>query len=282
MEYPTLTGKEEPAVAAQARNDNNVVHLAIPPASARRKAAAKAPAQSASTAAEYFQRIELYAHKIRQTKNIDNIIETLEEALRETRALHTTNEMAAARQQVALAEQRIERLKSELELVTRLVREDQLTRALNRRGLEDALKREVARAARSDTPLCVAMIDIDNFKHLNDTHGHQAGDKVLVHLVEIIQDTLRTNDLIGRYGGEEFLVLLPGSPLEAACEVMQRLQTQMAQKPIVWENLELCVTFSVGVATLRPAEIAPALIGRADKAMYEAKRKGKNCVVTAA
>ena len=239
-------------MAAQARNDNNVVHLAIPPASARRKAAAKAPAQSASTAAEYFQRIELYAHKIRQTKNIDNIIETLEEALRETRALHTTNEMAAARQQVALAEQRIERLKSELELVTRLVREDQLTRALNRRGLEDALKREVARATRSDTPLCVAMIDIDNFKHLNDTHGHQAGDKVLVHLVEIIQDTLRTNDLIGRYGGEEFLVLLPGSPLEAACEVMQRLQTQLAQKPIVWENQELHVTFSVGVATLRP------------------------------
>jgi diguanylate cyclase len=282
MEYPTLTGKEEPAVAAQARNDNNVVHLAIPPASARRKAATKAPAQSASTTAEYFQRIELYAHKIRQTKNIDNIIETLEEALRETRALHTTNEMAAARQQVALAEQRIERLKSELELVTRLVREDQLTRALNRRGLEDALKREVARAARSDTPLSVAMIDIDNFKHLNDTHGHQAGDKVLVHLVEIIQDTLRTNDLIGRYGGEEFLVLLPGSPLEAACEVMQRLQTQLAQKPIVWENLELFVTFSVGVATLLPAEIASALIGRADKAMYEAKRKGKNCVVTAA
>jgi diguanylate cyclase len=126
------------------------------------------------------------------------------------------------------------------------------------------------------------MIDIDNFKHLNDTHGHQAGDKVLVHLVEIIQDTLRTNDLIGRYGGEEFLVLLPGSPLEAACEVMQRLQTQLAQKPIVWENLELFVTFSVGVATLLPAEIASALIGRADKAMYEAKRKGKNCVVTAA
>ena len=282
MESHTLTGKEEPAVAAQARNDNNVVHLAIPTAPARRKAGGKAPAQSPSTAAEYFQRIELYAHKIRQTKDIDNIIETLEEALRETRALHTTNEMAAARQQVALAEQRIERLKSELELVTRLVREDQLTRALNRRGLEDALKREVARATRSDTPLCVAMIDIDNFKHLNDTHGHQAGDKVLVHLVEIIQDTLRTNDLIGRYGGEEFLVLLPGSPLEAACEVMQRLQTQMAQKPIVWENLELRVTFSVGVAALRPAEIEPAFIGRADKAMYEAKRKGKNCVVTAA
>ena len=190
--------------------------------------------------------------------------------------------MAAARQQVAHAEERIERLKSELELVTRLVREDQLTRALNRRGLEDALKLEVARAARTSTPLCIAMIDIDNFKNLNDTHGHQAGDRVLVHLVDSIQDTLRTNDLIGRYGGEEFLVLLPGSPLDAACEVMQRLQSQLAQKPIVWENQELRVTFSVGVAALRPAETEPALIGRADKAMYEAKRNGKNCVVSAA
>ena len=273
---------EEVAVAAQANSDN-VVHLAIPPASTRRKVASKSPGPIMSApAAEYFQRIEVYAHKIRQTKNIDNIIETLEEALRETRALHTTNEMAAARQQVALAEQRIERLKSELELVTRLVREDQLTRALNRRGLEDALKREVARAARTETPLCVAMIDIDNFKNLNDTHGHLAGDRVLVHLVEIIQDTLRTNDLIGRYGGEEFLLLLPSSPLEAACEVMQRLQNQLAQKPIVWENQELRVTFSVGVAALRPEEIELDLINRADKAMYEAKRKGKNCVVIAA
>ena len=270
-------------MAAQPRK-SNVVHLAIPPASVGSKTAAKSPVPSSSVApaAEYFQRIELYAQKIRQTKNIHNIIETLEEALRETRALHTTNEMAAARQQVAHAEQRIERLKSELELVTRLVREDQLTCALNRRGLDDALKRELARATRTDTPLCVAMLDIDNFKSLNDTHGHQAGDRVLIHLVNIIQDTLRTNDLVGRYGGEEFLVLLPGSPLDAACEIMQRLQNQLAQKPIVWENQQLCVTFSVGVAALRPAEIEPALIGRADKAMYEAKRNGKNCVVFAA
>jgi len=280
-----MAGEEERVMAAQAKNDN-IVHLAIPQASAGRKAARKSPGPSTSAAtpaaAEYFQRIELYAQKIRQTKNIHSIIETLEEALLETRALHTANEMAVARQQVAHAEQRIERLKGELELVSRLVREDQLTRALNRRGLEDALKLEVARAARTDSPLCIAMIDIDNFKSLNDAHGHQAGDKVLVHLVDIIQDTLRTNDLIGRYGGEEFLVLLPGSPLEAACEVMQRLQSQLAQKPVVWENQELRVTFSVGVATLRPAETEPALIGRADKALYQAKSNGKNCVVTAA
>lgn len=269
-------------MTAQAKT--NVVRLPSPKAPVRRRGVGKSTRKStiAAPAADYFQRIELYAEKIRNTKNIHNIIDTLEEALRETRALHSANEMAVARQQVAHAEQRIERLKGELELVTRLVREDQLTLALNRRGLDHALRLEVARATRADTPLCIAMLDLDNFKSLNDAHGHQAGDKVLVHLVDIIRDTIRTNDLIGRYGGEEFLVLLPGSPLEAACEVMRRLQSRLAQKAVVWENQELRVTFSVGVAALRPAETEPALIGRADKALYEAKHSGKNCVVIAA
>ena len=266
------------------QGNSNVLHLATPLVATGRKRASRAHPELNPTLEhlDYYQRIELYAQKIRQTKDIRNIIDTLEEALSETRALHTANEMAAARQQVALAEQRIERLKSELELVNRLVREDQLTGALNRRGLDDALRREIARATRAGTSLCVAMLDIDNFKSLNDSHGHQAGDLVLVHLVSIIQDTIRTNDLIGRYGGEEFLVLLPGSPPEAACDVMLRMQSRLAKKPVVWKNQELHVTFSVGVATRGPAEAEPTLIGRADKALYEAKQSGKNRVVIAA
>lgn len=282
MENPPSTGEGEPAVTAQAKT--NVVRLPSPTAPAGRKGVGKSTPKTtpALPATDYFQRIELYAEKIRHTKDINVIIKTLEEALHETRALHTTNEMAVVHQQVAHAEQRIQHLKDELELVTRLVREDQLTLALNRRGLNDALRLEVARATRAGTPLCIAMLDIDNFKRLNDTHGHQAGDKVLVHLVDTIRDTIRTNDLIGRYGGEEFLLLLPGSPIEAACEVMQRLQSRLARSPVVWENQALCVTFSVGVAALGTAESESALIGRADKALYKAKHSGKNCVVIAA
>ncbi|MEI8031142.1 MAG: GGDEF domain-containing protein [Comamonadaceae bacterium] len=263
---------------------SNVLHLATPLVATGHKRASRMNRElsTAPEPADYYHRIELYAQKIRQTKDIRDIIDTLEEALSETRALHTANEMAAAHQQVALAEQRIERLKGELELVNRLVREDQLTGALNRRGLDDALKREISRVARASTPLCIAMLDIDNFKNINDSHGHQAGDQVLVHLVDIIQDTIRTNDLIGRYGGEEFLVLLPGSPLDAACDVMLRLQSRLAETPVSWQNLELRVTFSVGVAALGPAETEPDLIGRADKALYEAKQSGKNRVVIAA
>lgn len=268
-------------MAAQKRS--NIVRLATHSASAGRGRASQPPQEpvGATEGADYFHRIELYAQKIRQTKDIRGIIDTLEEALSETRALHTANEMAVARQQVVCAEQRIERLKSELELVNRLVREDQLTRAMNRRGLDEALKLEIARAVRSGTPLCVALIDIDNFKDINDVFGHLAGDQVLVHLVAVIQDTIRTNDLVGRYGGEEFLVLLPGSNIETACEVTERLRRQLSLKPVVWEGRELLVTFSGGVAALQPDESESSLISRADKAMYSAKLGGKNRVTVA-
>ena len=235
----------------------------------------------ATTPSDYYSRIENYARKIRQTQDVDDIIGLLDEALNETRALHTTNEMAIVREQVVRAEQRIEHLKSELELVNRLVREDQLTGALIRRGLDDALAREAARAERADTPLCIALLDIDNFKRINDTYGHQVGDIVLVHLVAIIKETIRTNDLIGRYGGEEFLLLLPDSRLEEAVAVMNRLQREFARKPIVWGNKKLLVTFSAGVAAREAGEGESALLSRADKALYDAKHSGKDRVIVA-
>jgi diguanylate cyclase len=236
----------------------------------------------ATAPTDYYNRIENYAQKIRATQDVRDIIGILDEALNETRALHTANEMAIVRQQVVLAEQRIEQLKSELELVTKLVREDQLTGALNRRGLDDALEREIARAERAAAPLCIALVDIDNFKRINDTYGHQVGDIVLVHLVAIIRETIRANDLIGRYGGEEFLLLLPDSRLEEAVAVMGRLQREFARKPIVWGNQQLLVTFSAGVAARDAGENERSLVSRSDKALYEAKRGGKDRVIVAA
>ena len=234
-----------------------------------------------TTPADYYHRIEDYAQKIRETTDLRDIIGILDEALNETRALHTANEIAIVRQQVVHAEQRIEHLKSELELVTQLVREDQLTGALNRRGLDDALGREAARAERRGTHLCIGLIDIDNFKKINDAFGHQVGDIVLVHLVAIIRETIRTNDLIGRYGGEEFMVILPDAHLDVAVAVMGRLQRELAAKPISWDKQRLLVTFSAGVAARVSGEAIEALINRADKALYEAKREGKDRVIVA-
>ncbi len=263
--------------------NRGVLQLATPLRPGGPKRAARMPdGRSLSAApAEYYKRIEIYAQKIRETQDVRGIIGLLDEALSETRALHTANEMAIVRQQVVLAEQRIEHLKAELELVNKLVREDQLTGALNRRGLDDALEREAARADRGGTSLCIALIDIDNFKKINDAFGHQVGDIVLVHLVAIIRETIRANDLIGRYGGEEFLLLLPDSRIDVATAVMARLRRELAGKPISWGKQQLLVTFSAGVATRAPDEAIEALIHRADQALYEAKRVGKDRVIVA-
>ena len=239
-----------------------------------------APVGPAATA-DYSSRIEGYAQRIRQTSDVGDIISLLEDALRETRALHTSNEVQVVRQQVVHAEKRIEYLKAELELVNKLVREDQLTGALNRRGVDDALLRESARADRGDTPLCIALLDLDNFKKVNDTFGHQAGDAVLAHLVNIIKDTVRSNDLIGRYGGEEFMLILPDAKIDEALAVMSRLQRGLAAKPLAWGSGQLDVTFSAGIALRRRGEDEVTLINHADQALYEAKRVGKNRVIVA-
>jgi diguanylate cyclase len=259
---------------------SNVVHLPIAPEPDGKKRVGRPTGKLGKTApsADYYERIESYAQKIRQTKDVRDIINMLEEALSETRALHTVNELAVAHQQVALAEMRIERLKSELELVSQLVREDQLTGAMNRRGLDDALEREAARADRCKTPLCIALIDLDDFKGINDLLGHQVGDLVLVHLVAIVKETIRSNDMIGRYGGDEFMVLMPGAQIDEACEVMDRLHRRLTLKPPSVDKHELTVTFSAGVAMRVLGEDCQAVIQRADQALYDAKNLGKDRV----
>ena len=236
--------------------------------------------RSANTDA-YYKRMTLYAQRIRETTDVSDMIAILDEALGQTRALHTADEVAIARRQVFTAEQRIEQLKSELELVNKLVSEDQLTGALNRRGLDDAMLREASRAERNATPLCIALIDIDNFKKVNDNYGHQVGDIVLVHLVAIIRETIRTNDLIGRYGGEEFLLLLPDSQIEEATAVTARLQRALSRRSVSWGNQQVLVTFSAGIAARHRGESVAALINRADQALYEAKRIGKDRFIVA-
>lgn len=257
------------------------LHLAIP---IRQKQPARGTAGRSAPAdrEDYYSRIKVYAQKIRETSDVGDIIAILDQALSRTRALHTADEVAIARRQVVAAEQRIEQLKHELELVNKLVHEDQLTGALNRRGLDEAMAREAARAERNGTSLCAALIDIDNFKKINDAHGHQVGDIVLVHLVAIIKETIRGNDLIGRYGGEEFLLLLPDSRIDEATAATARLQRELARKPISWGNQALLVTFSAGVAVRQAGESEAGFINRADQALYEAKRVGKDRIIVAA
>jgi len=161
------------------------------------------------------------------------------------------------------------------------VHQDQLTGALNRRGLDEAFDREATRADRSHTPVCVALLDIDNFKRLNDTRGHQAGDQALVHLSHVVKEALRPSDMVARYGGEEFIIVLPGIGIVEAAATVERLQRELTKQFFMHDNERILITFSAGVALRAPQEPQDDVIGRADKAMYQAKKTGKNRVVVA-
>jgi diguanylate cyclase len=125
------------------------------------------------------------------------------------------------------------------------------------------------------------MLDIDNFKKLNDTYGHDAGDQALVHLTQVVRETLRPQDTLARYGGEEFVVILSDTGLDNGVQVMVRVQRELTRKFFLHRNDKLLITFSCGVAELATDEEAPAAIKRADQAMYLAKRAGKNRVLAA-
>jgi diguanylate cyclase len=235
---------------------------------------------------EYHQKIEGYSQQISKADNLTLLGHILEDVMHDTRviqasALRSHEELLDTKKKADEAEARIKALEQELMQVSELVREDQLTGALNRRGLDETMERELKRADRNRTPLCVALLDIDNFKRLNDTLGHHAGDQALVHLTKVIKETLRPADTVGRYGGEEFVIILPDTDLAAGIEALQRLQRDLTKRFFLHNNERILVTFSAGVALRGADEDQEDLLGRADKAMYQAKQTGKNRVVAA-
>ena len=126
-----------------------------------------------------------------------------------------------------------------------------------------------------------ARAHLDNFKKLNDTYGHLAGDGALKHLVKVVRDTLRSMDVIARFGGEEFLILLPETTVDAAAAAMVRVQRELTRHFFLHDNEKMLITFSCGVALRHPNEDQTSLTARADRAMYQAKNSGKNRVVIA-
>jgi len=234
----------------------------------------------------YHQKMDQYASKISQAKGIGELNKILQDVMHDTRiaqaeAERSRDAMVTARQEVQDAEVRIHELEKQLEHLSELVREDQLTGSLNRRGLDEVLERETSRAARRKAPLCVALLDLDDFKKLNDTHGHTAGDHALIHLVKVVKDTLRAMDIIARFGGEEFMVVLPETPLEEAMQTVTRVQRELTKQIFMYNNQRLLITFSAGVALHVPGESQEDMIKRADEALYKAKKAGKNRVVAA-
>lgn len=234
----------------------------------------------------YHAKIEEYADAIGHTDDIHQINKILDHLLKDTKGmqldiLRSRDELVTARLQVEAAEKRIQQLESELDAASELVKQDHLTGALNRRGMDDVFEQELARAERMGQPLAVAVMDIDFFKRLNDSYGHEAGDTALVHLVQVVKDVIRPTDSIARFGGEEFVIILPNTDLDFASEVMVRVQRELTKRFFLHNNQRLLMTFSGGVALRKKGESAEAVIARADNAMYRAKESGRNRVFTA-
>jgi diguanylate cyclase len=235
---------------------------------------------------EYHTKIASYSQKIGGANNLTELSHLLDDIMRDTRAIQASaqrshEELLNTRKQAHDAEERVRKLEEELEEVSEKMHEDQLTGALNRRGMDEAMDRELKRADRQMTPISLALLDIDNFKQLNDSLGHQAGDQALVHLTNVIKETLRPTDEVARYGGEEFIIIMSETALEEAMATVTRLQRELTKKFFLHNNERKLITFSAGVALRTPDEAADDVIARADKAMYQAKKAGKNRVIAA-
>ena len=235
---------------------------------------------------EYHDRISSYALALKEARSIADLSQLLQGVLQDTgrvqeQALQARDHLGNARREVEQAEQRIAELEQELRDVSGLVRTDPLTGALNRRGFDELVERELARAGRHGHPLALALIDLDDFHQTNTAHGHAGGDAVLRHLVAVCQLHLRSTDAIARIGGDEFVMLLPETPAADSMSTLLRLQRSLAQRPLQLDDTRVPVHFSAGVAQWNAGEPVDGLLRRADAALYAAKRVGKNRVQAA-
>ncbi|WP_077037715.1 GGDEF domain-containing protein [Pelomonas sp. KK5] len=222
-----------------------------------------------------------YAEAVEKADSLESLAGTVREMVEESRSVqslvHQTQErLTLEHDRATELAVKVTRLEDELRKLSNEVQTDQLTQIANRRGLIAAFDTEQAKAGRDQTRIALALLDIDNFKKLNDTLGHAAGDVALKSLAALVQQSLRPGDLVARYGGEEFVLLLPATPLDEAQRVLQRLQRELTKSLFSHEGREVFVTFSAGVTLYRSGETLEAALDRADVALYEAKHTGKN------
>ncbi|OYU85833.1 MAG: GGDEF domain-containing protein [Burkholderiales bacterium PBB5] len=225
-----------------------------------------------------------YAQAIESADSVDSLAAAVREMVDESQAVSelvgaARARLAAEHARASQLEGRVLGLEADLRRLSEEVSTDALTRVANRRGLAIAFEQECSRVEREGTekaPLAVGLIDIDNFKKLNDSLGHAAGDVALQSLAARVKEWLRPIDHIARFGGEEFVLLLPGTPVDEAQQVLTRLQRRLSASLFMHEGQEVFVTFSAGVTAWRPGETVDTALARADEGLYEAKRTGKN------
>ena len=234
----------------------------------------------------YQAKINQYQVQISETEDItqlNTILQNLVGDIREMNAdaQNSHNAFEETQKKVEEAEKQINELSAKLDYISEVAHQDFLTGALNRRGMDEAIDREFERADRHNTPISLAMIDIDHFKKINDTMGHSTGDTALAHLAKVVKSILRSTDVLARYGGEEFVILLPGSKQNDAVNVVAGIQRDLTKNFFLHNNERVLITFSAGVAERVTGENIDSVLPRADAALYIAKQSGRNRVVGA-
>ncbi len=222
-----------------------------------------------------------YAETIGQADTLESLAGVVRDLVADSRTVHgvihsTQERLQAEHTRATELTDRVRSLEDELRRLSEEVSTDPLTQIANRRGLEKAFETERARVNRQGAPMSIGLLDVDNFKKLNDTLGHQTGDEALKFLARRVSESLRPMDVVARYGGEEFVVLLPNTQAEEAQGVLTRLQRQLSAEFFTQGEQKVFITFSAGVTPYRDQEPIETALERADLALYEAKRSGKN------
>ena len=230
---------------------------------------------------QFSDSVARYVDTIANADSLESLATVVRQMVEESRAVHglvseTQHRLHEGRERASELESQVRTLEGELRRLSDEVSTDVLTEVANRRGLMQAFELETARLERQGGELAIGMLDIDNFKKLNDTLGHSVGDMALKTLAGHVQKQLRSVDIVARFGGEEFVVLLPGVPVDEAQVTLTRLQRTLSASLFMHDGREVFVTFSAGVTRFRPGEALEAALERADEALYEAKRTGKN------
>ncbi|HEX5356615.1 MAG TPA: diguanylate cyclase [Aquabacterium sp.] len=238
-------------------------------------------AELGTTTDRFQSNLGRYAETIGQADSLESLTSVVRELVEESRAVQGVVSQTQARlndehARASELSERVRHLEDEIRKLSDEVSTDPLTQIANRRGMMRAFEIEQAKMERDGTTLAVGLLDVDNFKKLNDTLGHQTGDEALKFLSRRVGECLRPIDVVARYGGEEFVVMLPATGLEEAQQVLTRLQRTLSAEFFEHEDKKVFITFSAGVTLYRSGEPIEATLDRSDVALYEAKRTGKN------
>lgn len=230
-------------------------------------------------------RAEIYRYILKPWEN-QELVATMQQALERNQLFRENQKLIQELKDLTLnlekaVEKRTLELKLANERLSELAMTDPLTGLLNKRAFSKKLLEEVDRTSRYHHALTVAMIDVDHFKHFNDTEGHVLGDEALKKIAQILSGNLRKSDSVGRFGGEEFIIMMPETKIQSGLEICERLRSSIEQERFQGREKASYLTISIGLSVFPEAgETAESLINSADSALYEAKQSGRNRVMT--